>query len=193
MAPGVKRGNLGGPVQHSLLTCLTAVIVAGFSRVGQLSLVCQVLCPPQHLSSPPPPPPVEWRSGRAGHLPLQDEDVTTEMVRGWKRVNTLRHYHVPDGATMALSFKQSKNDYVRNVHGMAHTDTHTHRHTQTHTHTHTHTHTCASFEIYDLRRSEPVHVCQGTRFGCMHVRSLPQIFRTKRYCRGTVNSFGLKR
>ncbi len=59
----------------------------------------------------------EWRSGRTGHLPLQDEDVTTEMVRGWKRVNTLKHYHVPEGATMALTFKQSKNDYVRNVHG----------------------------------------------------------------------------
>ena len=59
----------------------------------------------------------EWRSGRSGHLPLQDEDVTTEMIKGWKRVNTLSHYHVPDGAVMALIPKRNKNDQVRQVHG----------------------------------------------------------------------------
>ena len=61
---------------------------------------------------------LEWRSGRSGHLPLQDEDVTTEMVKGWKRVNTLAHYHIPDGATMALIPKRFKNDFVRQVHGL---------------------------------------------------------------------------
>lgn len=60
---------------------------------------------------------VEWRSGKSGHLPLQDEDVTTEVVHGWKKVNTLAHYHVPDGAVMALVQKRHKTDGVRTVHG----------------------------------------------------------------------------
>ena len=60
----------------------------------------------------------EWRSGKSGHLPLQDEDVTTEVVNGWKKVNTLAHYHVPDGAVMALVQKRTKQDGgVRMVHG----------------------------------------------------------------------------
>ena len=59
----------------------------------------------------------EWRSGRSGHLPLQDEDVTTEVIHGWKKVNTLLHYHVPDGATMALVPTRNKSDGVRNVNG----------------------------------------------------------------------------
>ena len=59
----------------------------------------------------------EWRSGRSGHLPLQDEDVTTEVINGWKKVNTLLHYHVPDGATMAIVAKRNKNEGVRNVNG----------------------------------------------------------------------------
>ena len=59
----------------------------------------------------------EWRSGRSGHLPLQDEDVTTEVIGGWKKVNTLAHYHVPDGATMALVQGRNKSEGVRNVNG----------------------------------------------------------------------------
>lgn len=39
------------------------------------------------------------------------------MIKGWKRVNTLSHYHVPDGALMALIPKRNKNDQVRQVHG----------------------------------------------------------------------------
>jgi plexin A len=61
---------------------------------------------------------LEWRSGRSGHLMLQDEDVTTDMVKGWKRVNTLAHYHIPDGAQMALVQKRNKNDFIRQMHGM---------------------------------------------------------------------------
>ena len=61
--------------------------------------------------------PTEWRSGRSGHLPLQDEDVTTETIHGWKKVNTIAHYHVPDGATMALVPSRNKSDLIRHVHG----------------------------------------------------------------------------
>lgn len=45
---------------------------------------------------------VEWRSGVAGHLILSDEDVTSELQGLWRRLNTLQHYKVPDGATVAL-------------------------------------------------------------------------------------------
>lgn len=45
---------------------------------------------------------VEWRSGVAGHLILSDEDVTSELEGLWRRLNTLQHYKVPDGATVAL-------------------------------------------------------------------------------------------
>ena len=58
-----------------------------------------------------------WQSGQRGHLPLRDEDVTTQNDNGWKRVNTLAHYHVPDGATMSLVQVENKNDMVREVHG----------------------------------------------------------------------------
>ena len=59
----------------------------------------------------------EWRSGKSGHLPLQDEDVTTNSDNGWKKCNSLAHYHVVDGATMALVPKKNKNDQIHNVHG----------------------------------------------------------------------------
>uniref|UniRef100_A0A8C3XRP4 Plexin-B1 n=1 Tax=Chelydra serpentina TaxID=8475 RepID=A0A8C3XRP4_CHESE len=45
---------------------------------------------------------LEWRSGLAGHLILSDEDVTSVIQGTWKRLNTLQHYKVPDGATIAL-------------------------------------------------------------------------------------------
>ncbi|XP_064632633.1 plexin-A2-like isoform X2 [Lineus longissimus] len=52
---------------------------------------------------------LEWRSGRSGqgHLCLQDDDMTTNPdASGWKKINTLEHYKVPDGAQMALVPKQ---------------------------------------------------------------------------------------
>uniref|UniRef100_A0A8C0JAX5 Plexin B1 n=1 Tax=Chelonoidis abingdonii TaxID=106734 RepID=A0A8C0JAX5_CHEAB len=45
---------------------------------------------------------LEWRSGLAGHLILSDEDVTSVIQGTWKCLNTLQHYKVPDGATVAL-------------------------------------------------------------------------------------------
>ncbi|KAM4696510.1 LOW QUALITY PROTEIN: plexin-B3 [Rhinophrynus dorsalis] len=45
---------------------------------------------------------LEWRSGNAGHLTLSDEDLTSLTQGQWKRLNTLHHYKVPDGATVAL-------------------------------------------------------------------------------------------
>ncbi|XP_012668644.1 plexin-B3 [Otolemur garnettii] len=45
---------------------------------------------------------LEWRSGLAGHLTLSDADLTSVTQNHWKRLNTLQHYKVPDGATVAL-------------------------------------------------------------------------------------------
>ncbi|KAL7986274.1 hypothetical protein Chor_011440 [Crotalus horridus] len=51
---------------------------------------------------------LEWRSGLAGHLILSDEDVTSIVQGSWKRLNTLQHYKVPDGATVALVPRMTK-------------------------------------------------------------------------------------
>ncbi|XP_067832233.1 plexin-B1-like [Heptranchias perlo] len=45
---------------------------------------------------------LEWRAGMAGHLTLSNEDVTSVVQGQWKRLNTLQHYKVPDGGTVAL-------------------------------------------------------------------------------------------
>uniref|UniRef100_A0A665W7W0 Plexin-B1 n=1 Tax=Echeneis naucrates TaxID=173247 RepID=A0A665W7W0_ECHNA len=52
---------------------------------------------------------LEWRSGVAGHLILSDEDLTSVVQGNWKRLNTLQHYKVPDGATVALVPRHNKN------------------------------------------------------------------------------------
>ncbi|XP_047203292.1 plexin-B1 isoform X2 [Girardinichthys multiradiatus] len=52
---------------------------------------------------------LEWRSGVAGHLILSDEDLTSVVQGSWKRLNTLQHYKVPDGATVALVPRHTKN------------------------------------------------------------------------------------
>ncbi|XP_028261895.1 plexin-B1-like isoform X3 [Parambassis ranga] len=51
---------------------------------------------------------LEWRSGIAGHLILSDEDLTSIVQGNWKRLNTLQHYKVPDGATVALVSRHTK-------------------------------------------------------------------------------------
>ncbi|XP_037677189.1 plexin-B3-like isoform X6 [Choloepus didactylus] len=45
---------------------------------------------------------LEWCSGLAGHLTLSDEELTSVTQNHWKRLNTLQHYKVPDGATVGL-------------------------------------------------------------------------------------------
>ncbi|XP_067614114.1 plexin-B-like isoform X1 [Eurosta solidaginis] len=49
---------------------------------------------------------LEWRHGRGGHLTLQDEDLTTKIMNGWKRINTLAHYGVKESAVMSLIARQ---------------------------------------------------------------------------------------
>lgn len=58
---------------------------------------------------------LEWRSGQAGHLTLSDDDVTAVVQGRWKRINTLQHYKVPDGATVALIPRSSSGHGVNQV------------------------------------------------------------------------------
>ncbi|MCL4117748.1 UNVERIFIED_CONTAM: hypothetical protein GTU68_062946, partial [Idotea baltica] len=50
---------------------------------------------------------LEWRTGASGRLILYDEDTTTRPEGGWKKLNTLSHYNVPDLAQLTLIPKQS--------------------------------------------------------------------------------------
>uniref|UniRef100_A0AAR2J8J2 Plexin-B1 n=1 Tax=Pygocentrus nattereri TaxID=42514 RepID=A0AAR2J8J2_PYGNA len=61
---------------------------------------------------------LEWRSGVAGHLILSDEDLTSVVQGSWKRLNTLQHYKVPDGATVALVPQRKKSLPVSQRHSL---------------------------------------------------------------------------
>jgi len=39
-----------------------------------------------------------------------DDDVTTKSENGWRRVNTLSHYNVPDNATFLIDTRRSPSD-----------------------------------------------------------------------------------
>ncbi|XP_052127793.1 plexin-B [Frankliniella occidentalis] len=51
---------------------------------------------------------LEWRHGRGGHLTLQDEDLSTQSIGGWKKLNTLAHYGVKTSAIMSLIPRQNE-------------------------------------------------------------------------------------
>ncbi|XP_034486883.1 plexin A3 [Drosophila innubila] len=50
---------------------------------------------------------LEWRTGATGRVILYDEDATSKTESEWKKLNTLQHYNVPDGAGLSLVPKQS--------------------------------------------------------------------------------------
>ncbi|KAL5015009.1 hypothetical protein ScPMuIL_009279 [Solemya velum] len=54
---------------------------------------------------------LEWHTGMKGQLILQDDDNTTKMDGEYKKVNTLAHYKVLDGAFVTLVPKQSQSIY----------------------------------------------------------------------------------
>nr|7KDC_C Chain C, Plexin-B2 [Mus musculus]7KDC_D Chain D, Plexin-B2 [Mus musculus] len=45
---------------------------------------------------------LEWRPGSTAQI-LSDLDLTSQREGRWKRINTLMHYNVRDGATLILS------------------------------------------------------------------------------------------
>ena len=70
---------------------------------------------------------VVWNTGTRTEsiLPLEDEDRITETADGWKRVNTLLHYHVKDRSEIHLIYDRERTNsvadgephVVRNIHG----------------------------------------------------------------------------
>lgn len=44
---------------------------------------------------------VEWHPGMVG-VPISDEDLTSQTVNGWKRLNTLAHYSIQNMSIMKL-------------------------------------------------------------------------------------------
>lgn len=50
---------------------------------------------------------LEWRTGTSGRVILYDDDTTSKQENGWKKLNTLQHYNVPDHACLSLVSKQS--------------------------------------------------------------------------------------
>ena len=51
---------------------------------------------------------IEWHHGMVG-VPICDEDLTSQTLNGWKRLNTLAHYSIPDNATMKLVSRHKPN------------------------------------------------------------------------------------
>jgi len=43
---------------------------------------------------------------RRGTRVLRDEDATSQVVKSRKKLNTLAHYQVPDGASLALQARR---------------------------------------------------------------------------------------
>ncbi|KAJ8400630.1 hypothetical protein AAFF_G00393990 [Aldrovandia affinis] len=112
MQGGVGGGNEAQPVPAKVLDCDTITQV-------KEKILDQVYKGTSYSHRPHTDSlDLEWRSGVAGHLILSDEDLTSVVQGTWKRLNTLQHYKVPDGATVALVPRNSKHihhdthDYV---------------------------------------------------------------------------------
>ncbi|XP_050412849.2 plexin-B isoform X1 [Patella vulgata] len=50
---------------------------------------------------------LEWRNGPVGPVLLNDEDGASIHKDGWKKINNLSFYRVPDGANLSLVHKQT--------------------------------------------------------------------------------------
>uniref|UniRef100_A0A8R1IFB4 Plexin_cytopl domain-containing protein n=2 Tax=Caenorhabditis japonica TaxID=281687 RepID=A0A8R1IFB4_CAEJA len=51
---------------------------------------------------------LEWKTGLNGKMALQDIDSSSRTEGGnWKRLNTLAHYNVPNGAILTLTSKSN--------------------------------------------------------------------------------------
>ena len=50
---------------------------------------------------------LEWRTGQTGRILLTDIDTTSKHDSEFKKINTLSHYRVPEGASLILLPKQN--------------------------------------------------------------------------------------
>lgn len=60
--------------------------------------------------------PAEWRQLRGGSVILSDEDATSKIINGWKKLNTLAHYGVKESAVMSLVPRKMTNCTMTNGH-----------------------------------------------------------------------------
>jgi len=59
---------------------------------------------------------LEWRQLRGSSVILSDEDVSTKIINGWKKLNTLAHYGVKESAVMSLVPRKMTNCTLNNGH-----------------------------------------------------------------------------
>ncbi|XP_046633766.1 plexin-B-like isoform X2 [Daphnia pulicaria] len=59
---------------------------------------------------------LEWRQLRGGSLILSDEDGSSKIINGWKKLNTLAHYGVKESAVMSLVPRKMTNCTMTNGH-----------------------------------------------------------------------------
>lgn len=131
---------------------------------------------------------LEWRHGRGGHLILQDEDLTTKTINGWKKLNSLAHYGVKESAIMSLiprqndSYNTSYKHPCRNCTGMYCSNSHLRiingdMDSEVNTH------------IYHLVK--PIDYHHFTNKSSEHThKAIPEIFLTRLLStKGTINKF----
>ncbi|KAL1275744.1 hypothetical protein QQF64_035367, partial [Cirrhinus molitorella] len=108
-------GLLGDDVEYTVLTLqvlvhgegpdVTAVKVLNCDTISQVKekIIEQVYRNLPHSQRPAVESvALEWRPGSTGQI-LSDLDLTSQKEGRWKRINTLAHYNVRDGATLVLS------------------------------------------------------------------------------------------
>uniref|UniRef100_A0A8C7SYZ2 Plexin D1 n=1 Tax=Oncorhynchus mykiss TaxID=8022 RepID=A0A8C7SYZ2_ONCMY len=67
---------------------------------------------------------LEWFASGSNSRILQDLDNTSVMEDGRKKLNTVTHYQIPEGASFAMSMKDKRDNTLGR--GRSHTHTHTH-------------------------------------------------------------------
>ncbi|XP_069694411.1 plexin-B isoform X4 [Periplaneta americana] len=119
---------------------------------------------------------LEWRHGRGGHLTLQDEDLTTKSICGWKKLNTLAHYGVKESAVMSLiprqndSFNANCKQPCQNSNGDVEAG--------------------SNLRIYHLVRPIDEHHYQNNKTSERTHKAIPEIFLTRLLStKGTIQKF----
>uniref|UniRef100_A0A674BXF7 Plexin D1 n=1 Tax=Salmo trutta TaxID=8032 RepID=A0A674BXF7_SALTR len=74
---------------------------------------------------------LEWFASGSNSRILQDLDNTSVMEDGRKKLNTVTHYQIPEGASFAMSMKDKRDNTLGR--GRSHTHTHTHTLSPCHT------------------------------------------------------------
>nr|XP_020652892.1 plexin-B2 [Pogona vitticeps]XP_020652893.1 plexin-B2 [Pogona vitticeps] len=128
-------GLLGDDVEYSQLTVNVIVQDEGAEPVPVKVLNCDTISQVKEkiidqvyrnlpYSQWPKPDSVvlEWRPGSTAQI-LSDLDLTSQRECRWKRINTLMHYNVRDGATLILSkmgVSQQPEDHQQDMPGERH-------------------------------------------------------------------------